>query len=72
MLLQDLPVLPIYLAECVREHVRAGYRGWVMPTIQDEMVDQGVFSSVERIFGESVTASSREGMMREVMMIFNC
>jgi len=27
---------------------------------------------VKRIFGESVTASSREGMMREVMMKFNC
>jgi hypothetical protein len=32
---------------------------------------EGVFSSMKRIFGESVRANSKEGMLREAMMKFN-
>ena len=63
-----------YRAECVRERVKSrGYREWADNTGYGmRWKIEGVFSAVKRIFGESVTASSREGMMREVMMKFNC
>jgi hypothetical protein len=32
---------------------------------------EGLFSSVKRIFGESVRASSKEGLLREAIMKFN-
>ncbi|OPX73917.1 MAG: Transposase DDE domain protein [Methanoregulaceae archaeon PtaU1.Bin059] len=63
-----------YRAECVRERMKSGgYREWADETgygMREKI--EGVFSSVKRIFGESVTASSRQGIMREVMMKFNC
>jgi hypothetical protein len=31
---------------------------------------EGLFSSIKRIFGETVQATSPEGMMKEVMMKF--
>lgn len=50
-----------------------GYREWTDNTGYGmRWKVEAVFSAVKRIFGESVTASSREGMMREVMMKFNC
>ena len=33
---------------------------------------EGVFSAVKQTFGESSTASFREGMKREGMMKYNC
>lgn len=63
-----------YRAECVREREElGGYRNWA-----DEIgygmrwKVEGLFSSVKRIFGESVRATSKEGMLREAMMKFNC
>ncbi len=63
-----------YRTECVRERVKSGgYREWADETGYGmRWKIEGVFSSVKQIFGESVTASSRQGMMREVMMKFNC
>ncbi len=63
-----------YCAECVWERVKSGgYREWSDETGYGmRWKSEGVFSSVKRIFGESVKASSRQGMMREVMMKFNC
>ena len=63
-----------YRAECVRQRVKSGgYREWADNAGYGmRWKVEGVFSAVKRIFGESVTASSREGMMREVMMKFNC
>ena len=63
-----------YRAECVRERVRSGgYREWADTTRYGMIWNiEGVFSAVKRIFGEPVTATSREGMMREMMMKCNC
>ncbi len=33
---------------------------------------EGNFSSLKRIFGEGVRATSREGMFREIQMKVNC
>ncbi len=33
---------------------------------------EGLFSSVTRLFGESVQSSSKEGMLQEARMKFNC
>ena len=61
-----------YRAECVRyREKKGGYEEWA-----EEMKYgmrwkvEGVYSSVKRIFGESVRATSREGMMKEAMMKF--
>lgn len=35
-------------------------------------MEEGLYSSVKRIFGESVKATSKESMMREAMMKLNC
>ncbi len=63
-----------YQAECLWERGKSGgYREWANTTeygMRGKIED--VFSAVKRIFGESVTASSREGMRREVMMKCNC
>lgn len=65
---------PPYRAECVGERVKSGGYRELADTTNYGMRGkiEGVFSAVKRIFGESVTASSREGMIREVMMKFNC
>ncbi len=51
-----------YRAECVRERVKSGgYREWTNITQYGMRWNiEGVFAAVKRIFGESVTASSRE------------
>jgi len=50
-----------------------GYREWADATGYGmRWKVEAVFSAVKRIFGESVSASSREGMMREAMMKLNC
>jgi hypothetical protein len=63
-----------YRAECVREKRKSGgYRPWMEKTGYGKRWKvEGVFSAVKRIFGESVRSSSREGMMREAMMKFQC
>jgi hypothetical protein len=63
-----------YRAECVRERKKdGGYKEWAEKNGYGlRWKIEGVFSAVKRIFGESVTASSPEGMMREVLMKFNC
>jgi len=63
-----------YRAECVRERVKSGgYREWADNTGYGmRWKVEAVLSAGKRIFGESVTASSPEGMMREAMMKFNC
>jgi len=63
-----------YRAEYVRERVKYGvYREWADATGYGmRWKVEAVFSAVKRIFGESVSSSSPEGMMREAMMKFNC
>jgi hypothetical protein len=63
-----------YRAECVRERRKSGgYRPWMEETGYGKRWKvERVFSAVKRIFGESVRASSREGMFREAMMKFQC
>ena len=63
-----------YRAECVRERDdMGGYREWA-DNIQygKRWKIEALFSSVKRIFGESVSATSKEGMLREARMKFNC
>jgi len=63
-----------YRAECVRmKRNSGGYRPWAEETGYGQRWKiEGVYSAVKRIFGESVQSSSREGMMRELMMKFQC
>jgi len=63
-----------FRAESVRERDDlGGYREWADKVGYGmRWKVEGLFSSVKRIFGESVRASSKEGMLREVMMKFNC
>jgi hypothetical protein len=63
-----------YRAECVRERdALGGYRNWVDEIEYGKRWKvEGLFSSVKRIFGESVRASSKNGMLREARMKFNC
>ncbi|NVO66699.1 IS5 family transposase [Methanofollis tationis] len=63
-----------YRAECVRERVRlGGYREWAQDIDYGmRWKAEGVFSSGKRIFGETVRATSKEGMIREVKMKMNC
>lgn len=59
-------------AECVRERDDlGGYRPWAEKANYGmRWKVEGLFSSIKRIFGESVRASSREGMFREAQMKF--
>jgi len=59
-------------AECVRERDElAGYGPWAEKANYGmRWKVEGLFSSIKRIFGESVRASSREGMFREAQMKF--
>ena len=63
-----------YRAECIRDRKKmGGYREWSEETNYGmRWKVEGLYSSVKRIFGESVRATSREGMMREAMMKFCC
>jgi len=63
-----------YRAECGRERVNSGgCREWAVTTKYGmRWKIEGVFSTVKRLFGESVPASSLEGMVRKVTMKFNC
>ena len=63
-----------YRAECIRERDElGGYGNWADKVGYGKRWKvEGLFSSVKRIFGESVRASSNEGMLREALMKFNC
>jgi len=58
------------LSECVRGRIRwGGYQVWSwITTYGMRWKAEGVFSSIKRIFGEGVRATSRAGMFREVRM----
>ena len=62
-----------YRAECVRDRIRLGrYRLWAwITTYGMRWKIEGNFSSIKRIFGEGVRATSREGMSREIRMKVN-
>ena len=60
-----------YRAECSREKQKLGYRAWAdKRKYGKRWAVEGVFSSVKRIFGENIRASSIDGMTREVLMKF--
>jgi hypothetical protein len=60
-----------YRAECSREKQKLGYRTWADENNYGQRwAVEGVYSSVKRIFGENVRASSFDGMTREVLMKF--
>jgi len=60
-----------YRAECSREKQKLGYRAWAdKRKYGKRWAVEGVFSSVKRIFGETVRASSIDRMTREVLMKF--
>jgi hypothetical protein len=62
-----------YRAECVRERIRVGgSRMWSWITTSGmRWKAEGAFSSIKRIFGEGVRATSRGGMFREIRMKVN-
>ncbi|MDN7025355.1 IS5 family transposase [Methanoculleus sp. FWC-SCC1] len=62
-----------YRAECVRDRNRlGGYRMWAQKNNYGmRWKVEGDFSSLKRIFGEGVRATSREGMFREIQMKVN-
>mgnify|MGYP001406942376 CR=1 FL=1 len=62
-----------YRAECIRDRIRlGGYRMWSwITTYGMRWKIEGNFSSLKRIFGEGVRATSREGMFREIRMKVN-
>jgi len=60
-----------YRAKCVRERKQLGYKGWKEKYgYGQRWVAEGTFSSVKRIFGESVRATTINGMFQEVKMKF--
>ena len=63
-----------YRAECVRDRNRwGGYPGWArVVTYGMRWKVEGAFSTIKRILGEGVQATSREGMFREIQMKVNC
>ncbi|GLI45979.1 IS5 family transposase [Methanoculleus bourgensis] len=62
-----------YRAECVRNRKRwGGYPMWALVvTYGMRWKVEGAFSTIKRILGEQVQATSREGMFREVRMKVN-
>ncbi len=62
-----------YWAECVGDRNRwGGHRMWSWVTTYGmRWKVEGLFSSIKRIFGEGVRATSREGMFREIRMKVN-
>ena len=63
-----------YRAECVRGRNRwGGYPMWSrVVTYGMRWKVEGAFSSIKRIFGEGVRATSRDGMFRELRIKVNC
>jgi len=60
-----------YRAECSREKQKLGYHAWADENKYGKRwAVEGVFSSVKRVLGENVRASSIDGMTRVVRMKF--
>ncbi|MDO9326753.1 MAG: IS5 family transposase [Methanoregula sp.] len=61
-----------YRAECAREFLDSGYREWAQRhNYGSRWSVEGVFSSMKRIFGESVKATSIDGMFHELQLKFS-
>jgi len=61
-----------YRAECAREFLDSGYEDWAQRhDYGSRWSVEGVFSSMKRIFGESVKASSINGMFHELRLKFS-
>ena len=55
----------------VLEYQKMGYKGWrQMHQYGRRWAVEGLFSSIKRIFGETVRAASPEGMISEVKRAF--
>jgi len=62
-----------YRAKCVRERKELGYKGWRDKyDYGKRWIVESTFSAVKRIYGETVRATSIDGMFREVKMKFMC
>jgi len=63
-----------YRAKCVREKQElGGYKGWRDKyEYGKRWIAEAIFSAVKRIFGETVRATSIDGMFREAKMKFLC
>jgi len=63
-----------YRAECVRDRNRwGGYQMWSLVTTYGMRGKvEGFFSTIKRIVGEGVQATSQEGMVRGIRMKVNC
>jgi len=60
-----------YRAQCVRERKKLGEKKWKEKHKYGERwAVESYFSAVKRIFGEYVSATSPEGMIKEVRMKF--
>jgi hypothetical protein len=61
-----------YRAECAREFLDSGYQEWAHThDYGSRWSVEGVFSSMKRIFGESVKATSIDGMFHELRLKFS-
>ena len=61
-----------YRAQCAREFLDAGYEEWAQRhNYGSRWSVEGVFSSMKRIFGESVKATSINGMFHELPLKFS-
>jgi Transposase DDE domain len=61
-----------YRAQCAREFLDAGYEEWAQRhNYGSRWSVEGVFSSMKRIFGESVKATSINGMFHELRLKFS-
>ena len=61
-----------YRAQCAREFLDAGYEEWAQRhNYGSRWSVKGVFSSMKRIFGESVKATSINGMFHELPLKFS-
>jgi hypothetical protein len=61
-----------YRAECAREFLDSGYEDWARShNYGSRWSVEGVFSSMKRIFGESVNATSINGMFHELRLKFS-
>ena len=55
----------------VLEYQKMGYKGWrQMHQYGRQWAVEGLFSSIKRIFGETVRADSPDGMISEVKRAF--
>lgn len=61
-----------YRAQCARDFLDSGYQNWAhRHNYGSRWSVEGVFSSMKRIFGESVKATSIDGMYHELRLKFS-